>query len=116
MISKTARVTAWLLVLCAVVLTLGPQRIRPYTGIEHDLEHALAFALVGLAFGLGYPRHRIALAVLAVAGSGVMELVQQWIPGRHAYVRDFVVNGFGACAGLAAAALFDRLRGARDRG
>jgi VanZ family protein len=110
MITKIARVAAWLLVLAAIVLTLGPQKVRPYTGIDHDLEHALAFALVGLAFGLGYPRHRIMLAALAIAGTGLMEFVQQWIPGRHAYVRDFVVNGLGACAGIAAAALLDRLR------
>ena len=70
----------------------------------------MAFALVGLMFGLGYPNHRIMLAVLAVAAAGLMEFLQQWVPGRHAYVRDFVVNGLGACAGIAAAALLDRLR------
>lgn len=110
MITKVARAAAWLLVLAAIVLTLGPQKVRPYTGINHDLEHGLAFALVGLAFGLGYPNHRIMLAVLAVAAAGLMEFLQQWVPGRHAYVRDFVVNGLGACAGIAAAALLDRLR------
>ena len=55
MITKIARVTAWLLVLAAIVLTLGPQRVRPYTGINHDLEHGMAFALVGLASGWGIP-------------------------------------------------------------
>jgi VanZ family protein len=110
MITKIARVAAWLLVLAAVVLTLGPQKVRPYTGIDHDLEHGMAFALVGLAFGLGYPKHRMLLAVLAIAGTGAMEFFQQWIPGRHANLRDFAVNGMGACIGIAAAALVDRLR------
>ncbi len=107
MIIKVARIAAWLLVLAAIVLTLGPQKIRPYTGIEHDLEHGMAFALVGLAFGLGYPNHRMILAVLAVAGAGMMEILQQWVPGRHAYLSDFLINGLGACAGIAAAALLD---------
>ena len=84
MITKIGRVTAWLLVLAAVVLTLGPQKVRPYTGINHDLEHGMAFALVGLAFGLGYPKHRLLLAVLAIASTGAMEFFQHWIPGRHA--------------------------------
>lgn len=110
MIAKAARVAAWLLVLGAVAVTLGPQKIRPATGIDHDLEHGLAFALVGLAFGLGYARHRIALALLAGAGTGLMEFVQQWVPGRHGNVRDFVVNALGACAGIAAAALLDKFR------
>lgn len=110
MITKAARAAAWLLVLAAVVLTLGPQQVRPYTGINHDLEHGLAFALVGLAFGLGYPQGRVLLAVLVVAAVGLMEVLQQWVPGRHAYFSDFVINGSGACAGIAAGALLDLLR------
>ena len=110
MITKMARVAAWLLVLAALVLTLGPQKVRPYTGVNHDLEHGLAFALVGLAFGLGYPNHRMQLAMLAVAAAGLMEILQQWVPGRHAYFSDFVINGLGAYAGLAAAALLDLVR------
>jgi VanZ family protein len=110
MITKMARVAAWLLVLAAIILTLGPQKIRPYTGIDHDLEHGMAFALVGLAFGLGYPNHRMTLAVLAIVGTATMEFLQQWIPGRHAYLSDFVINGLGACAGIAAATLLDMLR------
>jgi VanZ family protein len=109
MITKAARVAAWLLVLGAIILTLGPQKLRPHTGVEHDLEHALAFALLGLAFGLGYPRYRAVLALLAVAGIGLMEVLQQWVPARHANVRDFAVNGLGACAGIAVAALLDAL-------
>ena len=70
----------------------------------------MAFALVGLAFGLGYPNHRMILAVLAIAGAGMMEILQQWVRGRHAYFSDFVINGLGACAGIAAAALLDVLR------
>jgi len=115
MIAQAARVAAWLLVLGAVVVTLGPQKIRPYTGIDHDLEHGLAFALVGLAFGLAYARHRIALALLAVAAIGAMEVLQQWVPGRHASLRDFTVNALGACAGIAAAALLNKFR-RRHRG
>ena len=50
------------------------------------------------------------LAVLAVAAAGLMEFLQQWVPGRHAYFSDFVFNGLGACAGIAAAAVFGLLR------
>lgn len=116
MITRAARAAAWLLVLGAIVITLGPQRVRPSTGIDHDLEHALAFAVVGLAFGLGYPTRRTALAVLAITGIALMEIIQHWIPGRHATLRDFVVNGLGACTGIAAAALLDTLRRRIDGG
>ncbi|HYJ43511.1 MAG TPA: VanZ family protein [Xanthobacteraceae bacterium] len=56
------------------------------------------------------PNHRMMLAVLAIAGAGMMEILQQWVPGRHAYFSDFVINGLGACAGIAGAALLDMLR------
>lgn len=110
MITTMSRGAAWLLVLAAIVLTLGPQKFRPYTGIEHDIEHGLAFALVGIAFGMGYPKSRLLMAALAVAAAALMEILQQWVPGRHAYFSDFVINGLGACAGIAAATLLDRLR------
>jgi VanZ family protein len=110
MITTMARAAAWLLVLSAVFLTLSPQKFRPHTGFNHDLEHFLAFALVGLAFGLGYPNHRMVLALPAIAIAALMEILQLWVPGRHAYFTDFVINGLGACVGLAAAALLDLLR------
>jgi VanZ family protein len=110
MIARAAQIAAWLLLFGAAILTLGPRAIRPHTGIQHDLEHALAFALIGLAFGLGYPRYRIPLAMLAITGIGLMEIVQHWIPGRHANVRDFAVNALGACFGIAAAIAFDQVR------
>ena len=113
MITKVLRSAAWLLVLGAVVVTLGPQKIRPFTGVDHDLEHSLAFALIGLAFALGYRRYRVALATLAVAAIGLMEILQHWVPGRHANVRDFAV---GACAGIAAGTLVDVLRSRRENG
>jgi hypothetical protein len=37
------------------VLTVVPAPERPSTGIEHNLEHFLAFALLGILFALSYP-------------------------------------------------------------
>ena len=50
--------TAWLMVLAAVFLTLAPRSFRPITGVEHHLEHFLAFTLLGLVFATGYPSRR----------------------------------------------------------
>ena len=94
----------------------GAQKGRPFTGVDHYLEHSFAFALIGLAFALGYPRYRVALTMLAVAVIGLMEILQHWIPGRHANVRDFVVNAVGVCKGIADGALADVLRRRREHG
>jgi hypothetical protein len=40
--TNIARAIGWLLLAAAVFLTLGPRRSRPYTGVEHHLEHFLA--------------------------------------------------------------------------
>jgi VanZ family protein len=110
MVVKIARFAAWLLVVCIVVLTLGPPTVRPVTGFNRDLEHVAAFALLGLAFGLAYPNRRMLLALIGIAIAALMETLQQMVPGRHAYFSDFVINAFGACAGLAVAVLFDWFR------
>ena len=107
MLIKTARIVAWLFIAAAIFLTLGPQEFRPYTGIEHELEHFLAFSILGLAFGLGYPGRGLILAVTGIAIAGMLETAQLWVPHRHAYFSDFIVNGSAACIGIAVAALLN---------
>jgi VanZ family protein len=84
--------------------------LRPQTGVEHHLEHVLAFALLGLAFGLGYPGRRLLLALVGVAMAVLLEVLQSWVPGRHANLSDLMMNAIGVGAGLAAAALIDQMR------
>ena len=101
------RITAWLLTAAVTFATLGPPQYRPHSALGHDGEHALAFVLVGLAFGVAYPRHRLLTAVVAVILIGVLETLQLWMPGRHAQWEDFIVDALAACAGIAIAAMLD---------
>jgi len=43
----------------------------------------------------------------AVVLIGVLEMLQLWMPGRHARLEDFVVDALAACVGLAMAAALD---------
>jgi VanZ family protein len=99
------RIFAWLLAAAVTFATLGPPRFRPHSELSQNSEHALAFILVGLAFGLAYARHRLLTAAIAVVMIGAIEILQIWMPGRHARWGDFVVDALAACAGLAAAAV-----------
>src|SRR5262245_53725607 len=101
--TTVARLISWLLLAAAAFLTLAPRTYRPYTGVEHHLEHFLAFALLGLVFGLGYPRRPVVLALIGVMAAAVLEILQRWVPGRHALLADFLINAAGVCAGVAAA-------------
>jgi VanZ family protein len=107
------RVFAWLLAAAVTFATLGPPRFRPHSNLGQDGEHALAFVLVGLAFGLAYTRNRLLTAAIAVVMIGVIEILQFWAPGRHARLEDFVVDALAALAGLAAAAGLDWVRRTR---
>ena len=98
------KIFAWLLAAAVTFATLGPPNYRPHADLGQDGEHALAFILVGLAFGLAYTEHRLRVALLAVIMIGAIEILQFWAPGRHARLDDFVVDALTACVGLAVAA------------
>ena len=92
-----ARTLAWIGVLAIIVLSAVPANDRPVSGFGHWLEHFTAFALVGMAFAIGYRLSLIRLLALAVFFCGGIELLQVPIPTRHARVSDFLVNSAGAC-------------------
>jgi VanZ family protein len=101
------RIIAWLLTAAVTFATLGPPRYRPHSDLGQDGEHALAFVLVGLAFGLAYPRRRLLTAGITVVLIGVLEALQLWMPGRHARLEDFIVDALAACAGITVATMLD---------
>ena len=101
------RILAWLLAAAVTFATLGPPRYRPHSHLGQDGEHALAFILIGLAFGVAYRRNRLLTAGIAVVLTGALELLQFLAPGRHARLEDFVVDALTACVGLAVAAALD---------
>ena len=101
------RIIAWLLAAAVTFATLGPAHLRPHSDLSQDGEHALAFILVGLAFGLAYTENRPRTAVIAVILIGVLELLQFVAPGRHARMEDFIVDALAACVGFVVAASVD---------
>jgi VanZ family protein len=101
------RILAWLLAAAVTFATLGPPGLRPHSNLGQDGEHALAFVLVGLAFGLAYREHRLLTAGISVVMIGAIEILQFWAPGRHARLEDFAVDALTACVGLAVVAAAD---------
>jgi len=72
------RIIAWLLATAVTFATLGPTQLRPQSNLGQDSEHALAFVLVGLAFGVAYTRNRLLTSVISVVMIGVLEILQLW--------------------------------------
>ena len=94
------RTSGWTLALAILILSLVPPSYRVVTEAPHNFEHLAIFLGTGLAFGAGYPGRAFRIAAALVIFSGTVELLQQWVPGRHARLSDFLVDataaGFGA--------------------
>ena len=101
------RLLAYGLAAAVSFATLGPPGLRPHSNLGQDSEHALAFVLIGLAFALGYPRHRLLAAGLTVVFTGALELLQLFVPGRHARLEDFLVDGLATLGGFAIVSIID---------
>ena len=108
-ITALLRLLAWLLAAAVTFVTLGPENLRPHPVLGQHGDHGLAFLLVGIAFGLAYPQRRWTVSAGAVALIGLLEIMQLWVPGRHARFADFVVDALSACVGFALSAAADRM-------
>jgi VanZ family protein len=98
-----ARVTAWLLTVAIIVLSLVPPWLRPETDVPHNFEHFSIFFATGAAFGFGYSGKPYFVTVMLVIFAGAVELAQTGVPGRHARLSDVTVDALAACAGAAIA-------------
>lgn len=93
---------AWLSLVAIGVFTLTPISYRPVVADQH-LEHVAAFVVVGVLFGLAYPRHMVMITVVVIGAAILLELLQLLVPGRHARTIDAALKLVSACAGLAVA-------------
>ena len=98
-----------------VILSLLPGSSRPHTGWGGQMEHVIAYALVGGAFGLGYPfpRSRIVVGVLLTATAAALEGLQYLIPGRTPELISFAAGLFGAWIGVGLAIATLKISGLR---
>jgi VanZ family protein len=104
-LQRVARIAAWSLAATIVILSLIPSGLRPETGVPHILEHFSIFAATGAAFGLGYEARRGTLAIQLAIFAGAVEIMQLFVPGRHARFSDFFVDAIAICGGSIAASL-----------
>lgn len=88
---RLLKIAAWLLVAGLVLATVVPASGRPVTGVNHNLEHFVAFAGAAAVFAFAYSNLRT--HVLLGAGAAftlAIELAQIPLPSRHATVEDFM--------------------------
>jgi len=94
------KILAWLVVLGLVIVSVVPAVDRPETGLQHDLEHFLAFGFAGLIVALAYPHRLIPMTLAAVIYALALEIIQIPLATRHARLEDFAVDALGGCAAI----------------
>ena len=97
----------WLAAAAIVTLSVIPASGRPVTGVGFALEHLGAFFVAGGLFAVGHAASTTRLALFAVAGCGLLEILQTVQPTRHARISDLMLN---AAASLCAICLVAGLR------
>ena len=99
--TKAIKFAAWASLVLVALAVLVPIEYRPTSSLPREVERFAAFAAVGFAFALAYPR-RLALAALVVIGAALaLEALQLFAPSRHGRLLDASIKAFGAVVGLA---------------
>jgi VanZ family protein len=100
-IELVARGVGWLLLAVIVFLTLSPASYRPITKFGHNLEHFLIHLVLGVTFGIGYATQWWLVALGLVGLTAAVEFAQLFVPGRHARLKDFVIDAGAVSLGVA---------------
>jgi VanZ family protein len=104
---KLFRLAAWACLVLLAVLSWLPAEEMIRTGINGRIEHVIAYLgtmlFVGAAYGFRLGLFR--LTVMLIAYAGVLELGQNFSPGRHSSVFDFAASSGGVIAGAIACQL-----------
>ena len=108
MIHRVSLIAAWLALAFIVFATLSPIDDRPVLA-GPQFEHFAAFALMGFAFMLGYPRRMLLIVAIVLASAFVLEALQLLTPDRHGRVLDALVKAAGGMSGVGVGYLVPRI-------
>jgi hypothetical protein len=94
------RPAAWACIVALGVLSLLPKDEMLRTGADGRIEHFIAYAGTMLVAAIGYGARvgLLRLALLLVPYAGVLELLQNFSPGRTPSIFDFLASSAGAIA------------------
>jgi hypothetical protein len=111
-LASVARVGAWICVAAIAYLSLVPHSMEIRTTLPGGVEHAIAYAGTAALLKLGYSRQPLwVIASALFAYSGVLEVLQTFVHGRHSEVVGALWSGGGALVGaFAAEAILSRWR------
>ena len=106
--SRILRILAWAGLALIAFATLSPIGLRPTSEFPPNIERFIAFAVVGAAFALAYPRHLWVTLAVVLSTALILEILQIISPSRHGHMLDALVKMSGGTMGLTAGWLLQR--------
>jgi VanZ family protein len=107
MLQKTIAAAAWACLVFIIYATLSSIGARPelvasgfYKKFFTIVERFGAYAVLGLLFCLAYPRYLTFVCILVFSSAVILELLQIYVPSRHAGVLDVLEKLLGGAAGI----------------
>lgn len=97
---RAIQFAAWASLVLVAIAALAPIEFRPTSSAPPTIERFAAFAAVGFAFALAYPRQFWLAALLVIGAAVLLEVLQVLAPSRHGRPADALVKVAGAAAGL----------------
>jgi VanZ family protein len=91
-------------------MSFVPAAYRIVTYASQNAEHFAIFFAAAVSFGFGYPNRPLVSGLVLLIFCAAIELAQQWVPGRHARLSDFVVDAAAVCIGVGTACFAAKLR------
>ena len=90
----------WILASAILVLSIVPPSYRPETAAPHNGEHFAIYLATGIAIAIRY-RDRLPIVTMGLLlFCGLIEILQLWVPGRHARLSDFLIDTAAAWVGV----------------
>lgn len=99
---KAIQFAAWASLVLVALAALSPIEFRPASSLPPTIERFGAFAAVGFAFALAYPRKFWTAALIVIGAALLLEVLQVLAPSRHGRLADALVKVVGGSAGLIA--------------
>jgi VanZ family protein len=100
---------AWSCIVALAVLSLIPREHMLRTGFGGHIEHIMAYLGTALIVASAYASRRLHIVAGLMAYAGILELLQNFSPGRTPAVEDFAFSSIGVLLGVALFTLADRL-------
>jgi uncharacterized membrane protein len=103
MLHRLLAIASWTALALIIFVTVSPLEMRPVVTADPDIERFGAFAVLGVLFGLAYPRRLVIDASFVVLAAGVLEAIQLVTRDRHGHLADAFVKAAGGAFGVAVA-------------